>query len=232
MIRFYYQGQSEGTKALMLEHIKADLSAGGEVLLLVPEQETVSTERRMLEALPPAAQLCFEVVNFSRLANRVFRVLGGHRFRTASPAVRALLMWQSLRRLAPLLDRYATHANEPHLCDMMLDTAKKCRAYCIGANDLLETADALPQEEPLAGKLRDLGSVSGCFEAELDERSDHHFLDPVSCRCCAKQPHTALNRSYRTPLARLRKPLLACSAISRPKQKRKPCYKGNSLEII
>ncbi len=172
MIRFFYEAGSEQTRAAMLEGIRRDLAAGDEVLLLVPEQETVSTERRMLECLPPAAQLCFEVVNFSRLANRVFRAVGGHRFATATPAVRALLMWKTLRQLAPQLQRYGTHAAEPRLCDMMLDTAAKCRAYCIKADDLLGTADILPEGEPLAEKLRDLGSVIGCFEAELDHRFD------------------------------------------------------------
>ncbi len=167
MIRFYYRAGSPATQNALLNAIRADLHAGGEVLLLVPEQQTVAVERRMLAALPPTAQLHFEVINFSRLANRVFRVLGGHCWNVATPAVKALTMWRTLQDLAPVLVQYGTHAAQPRLCEMMLQTAERCRAYRITADELLRVADDLPDGDPLQGKLRDLGTVIGVFEREL-----------------------------------------------------------------
>lgn len=167
MIRFYYHAGSTQTNELLTKSIKQNIADGKEVLLIVPEQQTVSVERRMLELLPPAAQLQFEVVNFSRLANRIFRLLGGHSWNTATPTVRALSMWRALRDLAPILLQYGTHAREAKLCDMMLETAKRCKAYHITANDLLRVADALPEGEPLTRKLTDLGTVLGAFEQTL-----------------------------------------------------------------
>lgn len=173
MIHFYYDAGKEETKGALTDAIRAVLRRGERALLLVPEQETVTVERRMLHALPPAAQLSFEVVNFTRLANRTFRELGGHRWRTATGAVRSLLMWHSLRELAPMLTRYGKHATEPHLCDMMLDTASRCRAYRIKAEDLLTASEQIPQSEPLHDKLVDIGTVLGSFEAFLAERFDN-----------------------------------------------------------
>ncbi len=167
MIHFYYGADRPQTAERLTEAIRSDLGAGKQVFLLVPEQHTVATERRMLAALPMAAQLRFEVVNFSRLANRVFRILGGHSFRPATPAVQALVMWQSLRELAPLLVRYGKHAEEQRLCELMLQTAARCHAYRISAEDLLSVAEQLPSNEPLAGKLKDLGTVIGTFETSL-----------------------------------------------------------------
>ena len=182
MIRFYYHADSEQTNALLTQRIEENVKADKEVLLIVPEQQTVSVERRMLEILPPSAQLQFEVVNFSRLANRVFRTLGGHSWNTATPTVRALSMWRALRDLAPLLLQYGAHAKETRLCDMMLETAKRCKAYRIGADDLLRAADALPEGEPLARKLTDLGSVLGAFEQTLGAAFDNgdNDLDRLS----------------------------------------------------
>ena len=77
MIRFLYRANSDKTRTLLIDSIRADLEAGGKAILLVPEQETVSAERRMLNALPPSAQLSFEVLNFSRLSNKLFRIYGG-----------------------------------------------------------------------------------------------------------------------------------------------------------
>ncbi len=173
MIRFYYHAGSEQTSALLTQSIQRNIADGKEVLLIVPEQQTVSVERRMLELLPPAAQLQFEVVNFSRLANRVFRVLGGHSWNTATPTVRALSMWRALRDLAPLLLQYGAHAREARLCDMMLETAKRCKAYRITADELLRAAELLPKEEPLARKLTDLGTVLGTFEQTLSAGFDN-----------------------------------------------------------
>ncbi len=173
MIRFFYRAGSEATATALTESIGHDLAAGDKVLLLVPEQETVAVERRMLAALPPRAQLSFEVVNFSRLANRTFREFGGHRWHTATPAVRALLMWHALRELSPMLLRYGQHATEPRLCDMMLDTVSRCRAYCITADDMIRTADALGTDEPLRDKLLDIGTVLGVFEQSLAAQFDN-----------------------------------------------------------
>lgn len=173
MIRFYYRAGSAQTDALLVQSVQDALRAGKEVLFLVPEQQTVSVERRMLEILPPAAQLQFEVVNFSRLANRTFRTLGGHSWNVATPTVRALSMWRALRHLAPLLSQYAEHAREGRLCDMMLEMAKRCKAYAITADELLRAADALPENEPLCAKLKDLGTVLGAFEQTLARSFDN-----------------------------------------------------------
>lgn len=173
MIRFLYKAQSKETKTHLSDLIRQSLSQGKEVLLLVPEQETVTTERRMLVELPQSAQLSFEVVNFSRLANRVFRKVGGHHWHTATPAVRSLLMWRTMRHLSPFLQQYAEQATQSKLCDMMLDVATRCRAHCIQAEALLQISENMDEGDPMKAKLLDLGTVLGTFEAELSARFDN-----------------------------------------------------------
>ena len=173
MIYFYYNAGSEQTTVKLTQSIREKIDEGKEVLLLVPEQQTVSTERRMLEILPPKAQLQFEVVNFSRLANRTFRQLGGHSWNVATPAVRALTMWRALRDLAPMLSQYGEHAKEARLCDLMLETAERCKAYGITSDELLRLAESLLPDEPLAQKLTDLGTIIGTFEQTLSQSFDN-----------------------------------------------------------
>lgn len=173
MIRFLYGAGTEKARDTLYESIRQDLAAGAKAILLVPEQETVNTERRMLELLPPASQLSFEVLNFSRLANRTFRALGGLSYHAASPAASALLMWRTLTTLAPYLQQYRESAAEnPDFCDVMLDTAKQLKAYCITPDALIGAADALPADEPLREKLSDLGAVLSAYEHALHERFD------------------------------------------------------------
>lgn len=178
MIRFLYRAGSEQTQAALIESIREDLKAGAEALLLVPEQETVSVERRMLKALPPSAQLSFEVLNFSRLANRTFRALGGLSYRAATPAVSALLMWRTIGQITPFLRQYGSSAaRDSALCELMLRTEAQCKASCIPPEKLLRAAEELPENEPLREKLGDIGLTLSTYESALGERFDNAVDD-------------------------------------------------------
>ena len=178
MIRFLYGNDAKCSDAALLSHIKDHAQRGETALLLVPEQQTVTTERRMVELLPPQAQLTFEVSNFTRLANRIFRHLGGLSCRYATPAATSLIMWQSLRRIAPMLQQYGTHAgSDLRLCERMLSAVSQFKAYCVDAEALSEAAQALAEGDPLKSKLSDLALVLATYEAELGARYDDATSD-------------------------------------------------------
>ncbi len=173
MIRFFYGGGSKKTRDALISAITADIAAGKKVILLVPEQETVVTERRMLAALSPAAQLSFEVLNFTRLANRTFRTVGGLGYRYATPAVSTLLMWRTLRELAPTLSLYGAHAaNDPRLCAHMLSAVTELQAYCVTPDMLGAASKELKKGEPLADKLLDLEAIYAHYTATLSALFD------------------------------------------------------------
>lgn len=172
MINFYYRAGSAATDEALQNGIRACLDKGDKVLLLVPEQETVSTERHMLTLLPPAAQLSFEVVNFSRLAERTFRQLGGLSYHTATPGIKALLMWKTLRTLKPELQQLAPHAEGTHLSSMMLETAAQCKAYGISPEELRDVTNHLADDPTLRDKLSDLATAISGYDILLGERFD------------------------------------------------------------
>lgn len=174
MIRLLYGAGSDATAAALLSSIRQDLDAGGKVILLVPEQETVSAERRMVAALPPAAQLSFEVLNFTRLCNRTFRTVGGLSYRYATPGAEALFMWRTLRSLAGTLTQYAKDAaNLSRLTDKMLSAAAQFSAYCVTPERLLETAEKLGKDDPLRLKLTDVGIILSRYENDIGQKYDH-----------------------------------------------------------
>ncbi len=173
MIRFLYHGGTLPARNTIVSLIRQELAAGRKAVLLVPEQESADVERRMLEELPPAAQLSFEVLNFSRLANRTFRVLGGLSYRAATPPVAALMMWRTLVALSGDLLLYGKDAAcSSAFCDKMLATHAQMKAYGISPEILLETAKKLSPEEPLAKKLTDIATVLSAFESDLSVRYD------------------------------------------------------------
>ena len=168
MIRFLFSAGSAACEAALEAHIKADLAAGDKIILLVPEQKTVVAERHWLNTLSPAAQLSFEVSNFTRLANRTFRTVGGLCYRYASDGIRALLMWRTLQALAPTLSKYGEHAaTDMHLTDRMLSAVMQLGAYCVSPDMLAEACERLNEGEPLKAKLADLSKIYAAYKGEL-----------------------------------------------------------------
>jgi len=172
-MRFLFGNDEKKKNERLLSLLREVLDEGHEAILLVPEQETVTVERRMVEALPPRAQLSFEVSNFSRLANRIFRAVGGLSYRYATKGATALVMWRTLSAIAPMLTQYAAHAaTDLRLTEQMLGAVMQFKAYAIAPEQLTEAAAALPEDDPLALKLNDLALVYGTYTTELAKRYD------------------------------------------------------------
>ena len=106
MLRLYEGEFSSVAREAVIEDIKRRVDKKERVYLVVPEQQTLLTELEMANILPSYAPLCFEVTNFPRLANTVFRVLGGISEGYCTKGVEALIMWRTLTELGPYLSTY------------------------------------------------------------------------------------------------------------------------------
>ena len=91
------------SSAMIRESIMRAISDEKRAILIVPEQQTVIAEKEMAELLPDNAPVLFEVTNFTRLANSVFRSLGGVDKEYCDSVKSSLLMWRALSELAPAL---------------------------------------------------------------------------------------------------------------------------------
>ena len=75
---------------IIIDRISTLVREGKRAYLIVPEQQTVSAEKEMTDVLPASAPLCFEVTNFTRFADTVFRSLGGLAGEVATASKKAL----------------------------------------------------------------------------------------------------------------------------------------------
>ena len=171
MIRLVTGDFGSGKTTLVAAAIKEDVAAGRRSILLVPEQQTVSSEREMADMLPPSAPLCFEVTNFSRLANTVFRQVGGLSYRYAGAGTRTLLMWRAMGELLPLLHE---KEGEQELGRVRKMTAamSELSALSLTPAMLENTAKKLEDGSRLRGKLEDLSLLSTMYHALLREKYD------------------------------------------------------------
>ena len=103
MITFVFGRAGSGKSTFIENKIKEDLANKRQVWLVVPEQQTYVAERHYTKILPATTQLSFEVVNFSRLANKAFRLYGGLSYNYIDNGMKSLLMWKTLKEVAPAL---------------------------------------------------------------------------------------------------------------------------------
>lgn len=173
MITFLYGPPGSGKTFSVLNAMKRDSDEGIRSFLIVPEQETVALERRALTVLPPSAQLNMEVLNFSRLANRVFRQYGGLCYHYIDRGSKAFLMWKTLSELSPMFEFFdADAASDPSLSEWLLAAISEMKASCVTPLMLDRTAEALDSGDPLKKKLRDLSLLYNAYTGLIGESYD------------------------------------------------------------
>ncbi len=170
MINFIYGNPGTGKTETIFRKLEEDAVKGKSALLIVPEQITVAMEREALRRLPPSAQLHIEVLNFTRLANKLFRVYGGITYNFATPAVQKLIMWRAVRTAMPFLSEYQITTNDDRsLAEAMLAIYKEFSASGIA----FETVDKMSATMPksvLSSKLKDISTVCSIYSEMVGER--------------------------------------------------------------
>jgi len=142
-------------------------------LLIVPEQETVLAESEMAELLPPSSPLYFEATNFTRLANTVFRTLGGIGGEYCDAGRRSLIMWRTLTELSPVLSMTSGRREiNAGLVDRALGAVKEIESAGIGIGELsaLLPDENIQNDKRLADKLSDLTKIYALYKSLLTER--------------------------------------------------------------
>ncbi|MGM9642853.1 MAG: PD-(D/E)XK nuclease family protein [Eubacteriales bacterium] len=170
MVHFIYGDPGTGKTEYILRKIEKDAENKQAALLIVPEQMTVEAERELVRRLPPSAQLYVEAVNFSRLANKIFRMYGGLAYNFASTAFQKLTMLRALRQVSGTLSEYhSTGTDDISLASSMLSTYKELSASGIS----LESLDGLIAtmgDTTLAGKIKDITAVCSVYNYLIGEK--------------------------------------------------------------
>lgn len=174
MIYFIYGPSGSGKTHAIFSQLRTAIENKKRAFVLVPEQETVAVERKILEIFPPDAQLGLEVLNFSRLCNRIFRTFGGLSYDVASNPTKALLMWNNLRELSPLLEEYKfSDVYDFSLVEKMMSAAKELKAYNVSPQKLDASGEKIDKSSALYPKLRDISLIYAAYVNRLhDQFSD------------------------------------------------------------
>ena len=165
MLTLLFGAPGTGKTTEILSHIERDLAEGTPSFLIVPEQNTVSVEAMAARRLPPNAPLLFEVTNFTRLADTVFRRVGGIATRYADGEAATILTRDAIASVLPMLSSQRLDAKR---IARTLRTVKELKASGVSPELLGTAAEAIDDNEMLEKKLLDMSLILAALEATLD----------------------------------------------------------------
>ena len=173
MLKIIRSKHSSSGREAFCHEISQLVGAGKLACLIVPEQQTVMAESLMSRILPPSSVLCFEVTNFTRLANTTFRTLGGLCGEYCDSVKKALLMWRTLTELSPCLTVTSGRREiNAGLVESSLAAIGQMQSFGIHPGDLSEIADhdKIKSDGRLAGKINDLAKIYSFYKNLLSAR--------------------------------------------------------------
>ncbi len=132
------------------------------VILLVPEQFSFESEKRIISLLGEKVAMNVEVCSFSRLAqNAVGETLNARRLDEAG---RVALMSTALEQTADKLNVYGKYARSTAVVSEMLNIYAEFKQGAVTPERLEEASHSLP-DGMLKNKLRDLSVILSAFDA-------------------------------------------------------------------
>lgn len=140
-------------------------------ILIVPEQQTVIAEKEMAMLLPDSAPVLIEVTNFTRLANSVFRSLGGVDKEYCDSVKSSLIMWRALSELAPTLSLTNGHKEINYgMVKRALATSKETDSLALTDEDIELAGEKIEDGTALSKKLSDLIKIKSLYKKLLSEK--------------------------------------------------------------
>lgn len=160
--------------------IRACVEKREKCYLVVPEQQTVMAESEMALILPSYAPLCFEVTNFKRFKNTVFRALGGLAGEYCDDVRQSLIMWKTLSELSPVLDMTRRTEVSAGLVSQALAAVKEMENLAISPDMLSLSGERIEGNARLTSKISDLTKIYSLYKTLLCEKySDESAADGV-----------------------------------------------------
>jgi ATP-dependent helicase/nuclease subunit B len=132
-------------------------------LLLVPEQISHDTERRLCKSLGNAGAGRAEVLSFTRLYSRVCDRAGGGAALCLDAGGRLLLMRAAVKQVEESLTVYRHPSRKSSFLSGLIATADECKSYQVAPGQLLDAGVDLGGLE--GDKLHDLGLIFGAYDA-------------------------------------------------------------------
>ena len=170
MLRLISGRSGSGRSYTVTEEIRALVKAAKESLaangsacyLIVPEQMSFETEKRLMEALGEADAAHVRVWSFTRMAERLLPSTS----RSISVGARVMLMGKALSETADFLEIFKTNGAQGDVVSSLLQIAAECKQAGVLPEAMQEAAASLPAGI-LSQKVEELSRILTVYDALL-----------------------------------------------------------------
>ncbi len=175
MLQMVFGRSGFGKTEWMLNEIGRLIRAGEDrILLLIPEQFSFEMEKELLERLGPRDAMKVEAYSFTRLAESVFRRVGGLCGERLDDGGKAVLMSRALESLGDELSVFTKSAQDISFVTVLLSAVTEWKQACVTPEQLL-TAAGQVERPALAEKMRETALIYAVYEALVQVS----YLDPL-----------------------------------------------------
>jgi len=160
-IRLIYGRAGTGKSEFVLKEIKNDLqkNLAQKIYIIVPEQFSYATEKRLLETLEEDASIKAEVISFKRLAHRIFTEVGGINETNLSKIGKTMLVKNILEKNKKGLNFLGKTGD----IDLILRSITEFKKHCV-SREMLEEQIEKTDDEYLKLKLKDINIIYTKYE--------------------------------------------------------------------
>ncbi len=197
MLHRVFSADAHKKSEYFFEKIRKLLTDGERIFLIVPEQMSVTYESALASFCPPSFNFHLEVLNFSRLPNRVFREVGGLSFRPVNPTGKLLLLSRALKSLEGELQQISLCTDRPAAVERIAAQLREFEDFGVTPDQLEELARQAKKEGNLAlfHKLNDLAAIHRRYR-ELMEASFDDGVSEFRRLCEVLNSHPFFEGSY------------------------------------
>lgn len=167
-IRFIFGRAGSGKSHYCLEQIKKkiDNDKSNKLILLVPDQYTFQTEKKLLEAVGEKALLRAEVLSFKRMATRVFDKCGGRAINVIEDSGKNMLIYKLLKEKGEELQYFNKISKRQGFVGIVSKSITEFKKYNI-SEEILKEKELQIDNIDLKEKIKDLSSIYESFNSRL-----------------------------------------------------------------
>ena len=167
-IRFVFGRAGSGKSYYCLNQIKKKLTndKNNKLIMLVPDQYTFQTEKKLLEYVGEKALLRAEVLSFKRMATRVFDKCGGRAINVIEDSGKNMLIYKLLKDKGEELQYFNRISKQQGFVGIVSKSITEFKKYNI-SEEILKEKELEIENKDLKEKVSDLASIYETFNESL-----------------------------------------------------------------
>lgn len=167
-IRFVFGRAGSGKSYYCLNQIKKKLTndKNNKLIMLVPDQYTFQTEKKLLEYVGEKSLLRAEVLSFKRMATRVFDKCGGRAINVIEDSGKNMLIYKLLKDKGEELKYFNRISKQQGFVGIVSKSIIEFKKYNI-SEEILKEKELEIEDKDLKEKVSDLASIYETFNESL-----------------------------------------------------------------